>query len=250
MPGLEAVGLVQSYGSRTVISGLTMRADAGVVALLGPNGAGKSTLLKTLATVTPPGGGELRLLGRRITGEKDVREVRKKIGYLPQEFGYHPNFSVYEFVRYCAWLREVPDRKAHEATLRALEQVGLADRRKNRMRELSGGMLRRAGIAQAIVGDVELILLDEPTVGLDPEQRLDFRRLIRTLASTATVVLSTHLVEDVAAVCTCLHVITDGRIVFSGTPAELAANATPDTPGDTPLESGYIWALRSAAVPA
>ncbi|WP_067144045.1 ATP-binding cassette domain-containing protein [Microtetraspora malaysiensis] len=250
MPGLEVVGLVQSYGSRTIISGLTMRADAGVTALLGPNGAGKSTLLRTLATVTPPGGGELRLLGRKVDSEKDAREVRKRIGYLPQEFGYHPNFSVYEFIRYCAWLREVPDRTAHASTMTALERVGLADRRKSRMRELSGGMLRRAGIAQAIAGDVGLVLLDEPTVGLDPEQRLEFRELVRTLADTATVVLSTHLVEDVAAVCTRLHVITAGRIVFSGTPAELAANATPGTPGDTPLESGYIWALRSAAVSA
>ncbi|MER6943968.1 ATP-binding cassette domain-containing protein [Nonomuraea sp. NPDC000554] len=247
MRGFETRELVQGYGARTIISGLSMRVEGGITALLGPNGAGKSTLLTTLATIAPHRSGELRLLGKVITGDRAAREARKKIGFLPQEFGYHGNFSVYEFVRYCAWLRMVPQPSAHSDTMRALERVDLARYASRRMRELSGGMLRRAGIAQAIVGDVELVLLDEPTVGLDPEQRLEFRELVRGLAETATVLLSTHLVEDVAAVCTSLHVIAAGRVAFSGTPAELAAQAVAGVPGDTPLEAGYITALRSAA---
>ncbi|MDP9863519.1 MULTISPECIES: ATP-binding cassette domain-containing protein [Streptosporangium] len=244
----EVEGLVQGYGSRRVISGLSMKATRGAVGLLGPNGAGKTTLLRTLATVTPPGEGTIRVFGRELRGDADVREARRAIGYLPQDFGYHPGFSVYEFVRYCAWLRMVPDRTAGKAALRALDQVGLADMRSRKMKELSGGMLRRVGIAQAIVGDVKLVLLDEPTVGLDPEQRLEFRDLIREISSEAAVVLSTHLVEDVAAACSTLHVVRDGTVVFSGTPRQLADCAAPDGRGDTPLERGYTTALRAPAV--
>ncbi|MFC4058670.1 ATP-binding cassette domain-containing protein [Planomonospora corallina] len=246
----EAENLVQGYGSRQVISGLSMRVAQGAVGLLGPNGAGKTTLLRTLATVTPPASGTLRILGRELRRDSDVREIRRAIGYLPQDFGYHPGFSVYEFVRYCAWLRSVPDRSAGKATLRALDQVGLAGMRSRKMKELSGGMLRRAGIAQAIVGDVKLVLLDEPTVGLDPEQRLEFRDLIREVSADAAVVLSTHLVEDVAAACGTLHVIREGAVVFSGTPRQLAEHAVPGGRGDTPLERGYMTVLRASAVTA
>ncbi|GAB2443802.1 ABC transporter ATP-binding protein [Streptosporangium sandarakinum] len=246
----EVEGLAQGYGSRRIISGLSMRAARGAVGLLGPNGAGKTTLLRTLATVTPPRQGKIRIFGQELRTDADVREARRSIGYLPQDFGCHPGFSVYEFVRYCAWLRMVPERTAGKAALRALDQVGLAAMRSRKMKELSGGMLRRAGIAQAIVGEVKLVLLDEPTVGLDPEQRLEFRDLIREISGEAAVVLSTHLVEDVAAACGTLYVIRDGAVVFSGTPQQLTDRAAPDGRGDTPLERDYTTALRSSAVTA
>lgn len=156
---------------------------------------------------------------------------------------------MYDFVRYCAWLREVPSTRTHAATLEAIDRVGLGDRIKAKMKALSGGMLRRAGIAAALVGSPRLVLLDEPTVGLDPAQRLEFRELIRSLADTA-VVLSTHLVEDVNAVCDEVAVMTEGTFAFRGTPVQLGDLARPDMPGDTALERGYMTALagRTAGI--
>ncbi|WP_081898754.1 ATP-binding cassette domain-containing protein [Herbidospora cretacea] len=236
--------LVQGYGLTPVIDGLSFQANEGVIGLLGPNGSGKTTLLRTLATVMPPRSGRLTILGVDIQKDADVRMTRRHLGYLPQDFGYYGNFTVYEFVRYCAWLRRIPQREAHRSAIEALEAVNLSAKAKARMKELSGGMLRRAGIAQAIVGDVRLVLLDEPTVGLDPEQRLEFRDLLRRLSTRTTVVLSTHLVEDISAVCTHVGVMSQGDIVFSGTLGELSNAATVDARGDTVLERGYISVLR------
>ncbi|MER8184769.1 ATP-binding cassette domain-containing protein [Kitasatospora sp. NPDC094015] len=242
-PVVRVTGLTQGYGARTVIEGLDLDLGVGAFGLLGPNGAGKTTLLRTLATIAPPGAGSLEILGRRITSERSARRARREIGFLPQDFGHHPGFTVHDFVAYCAWLREVPARQVHRDSLRVIEQVGLADRRNERMKALSGGMLRRAGIASALVGSPRLVLLDEPTVGLDPAQRLEFRELIRSLAEDTAVVLSTHLVEDVSAVCREVAVMAAGRFVFRGTPAEMTALASPGTQGDTALERGYISVL-------
>ncbi|MGW7272304.1 ATP-binding cassette domain-containing protein [Streptomyces sp. NPDC054864] len=244
-PIARLTALTQGYGSRRVIAGLDLSIQPGVTGLLGPNGAGKTTLFRTLATIAPPQSGGLELFGRAVLSERDVRRVRPRIGYLPQDFGYYPAFSVSDFVRYCAWLREVPSKEAASATEEALAAVGLAGRARDRMKSLSGGMLRRAGIAAAIVGSPSLLLLDEPTVGLDPAQRLDFRDLIRSLARAgAAVVLSTHLVEDVGAACDSVLVVDDGHVVHSGTPQQLAALSTPAAPGDSPLERGYMTVLR------
>ncbi|MFC9489967.1 ATP-binding cassette domain-containing protein [Streptomyces hydrogenans] len=246
VPAVRTAGLSQGYANRQIIENLDLVLEAGVTGLLGPNGAGKTTLLRTLATITPPRTGSLEILGTSIRTERDARRVRKSIGYLPQDFGYYPAFSVKEFVRYCAWLREVPDKKAGSATLEALEAVGLTDRARHRMKSLSGGMLRRAGIAAAIVGSPSLVLLDEPTVGLDPAQRLDFRELIRSLAREgAAIMLSTHLVEDVGASCQSVLVLKGGQIVSSGTPQDLARQAAPTAPGDSPLARGYMTVLES-----
>ncbi|MFC5803435.1 ATP-binding cassette domain-containing protein [Streptomyces formicae] len=236
--------LTQGYGDRRIIEDLDLCLQPGVTGLLGPNGAGKTTLLRTLATIAPPQDGTLEFFGTVVRSERDARRARRRIGYLPQDFGYYPAFSVTEFVRYCAWLREVPDKEAGPATEKALAAVGLADRAPDRMKSLSGGMLRRAGIAAAIVGSPALILLDEPTVGLDPAQRLDFRDLIRSLAREGTaVLLSTHLVEDVGAACDTVLVLKDGQVVHSGPPQQLARQAAPAAPGDSPLERGYMTVL-------
>ncbi|MFI9249419.1 ATP-binding cassette domain-containing protein [Streptomyces sp. NPDC053069] len=236
--------LSQGYGDRLVIEELDLTVMPGITGLLGPNGAGKTTLFRTLSAVTPPLSGSLELFGARITGEKEARTARRDIGYLPQDFGYYPAFSVGDFVRYCAWLREVPEKDAGRATDLALSAVGLTDRARHKMKSLSGGMLRRAGIAGAIVGSPKLILLDEPTVGLDPAQRLEFRSLIRDLSGQgAAVVLSTHLVEDVSAACDTVVVLQDGKAIYRGTPAQLADEADPAAPGDSPLERGYMTRL-------
>ncbi|MFJ4854102.1 ATP-binding cassette domain-containing protein [Streptomyces sp. NPDC088730] len=243
-PIARLAALTQGYGSRSIIDNLDLSIQPGVTGLLGPNGAGKTTLFRTLATITPPWSGSLELFGNLVSNERQARRARRRIGYLPQDFGYYPSFSVTDFVRYCAWLREVPSKKADAMTKEALAAVGLADRAQVSMKSLSGGMLRRAGIAAAIVGSPSLLLLDEPTVGLDPAQRLDFRQLIRSLALAGTaVVLSTHLVEDVGVACDAVLVLNDGQVRHSSTPAQLAELAKPTAPGDSPLERGYMTVL-------
>ncbi len=150
-----------------------------------------------------------------------------------------------EFVEYMAWLKEMPSREILGAVQRAVERVGLADRADDRLRTLSGGMVRRVGIAQAIVNDPEILLLDEPTAGLDPAQRLRFRALLAELGTDACVVVSTHLVEDVAAACTDVVLMADGKLVFQGTPAGLAAAGSSEHAGDSPIERGYSALLAT-----
>ncbi|GGL02894.1 ABC transporter ATP-binding protein [Planomonospora parontospora subsp. antibiotica] len=246
---VRVAGLSQGYGRKTIIDGLDLGLRAGVLGLLGPNGAGKTTLLRTLATVVPPKRGDVYICGERVGSERAARRARRNIGYLPQNFGYYPRFSVYDFVRYCGWLREVPAGRLHEATVDAVRAVGLGDHGSARMKSLSGGMIRRAGIAAAIVGNPPLVLLDEPTVGLDPAQRLEFRNLIRSLTGTA-VILSTHLVEDVAVTCDDVAVLLKGRFVYRGSPVDLADHAAEDAAGDSPLERGYMSVLSAAGTSA
>jgi len=242
---VEAAGLRVRAGRHLAVDGLDLRLGPGVHGLLGPNGAGKTTLMRALATVLRPAGGDLTLLGHDGRRGGDLRRVRRRLGYLPQAFGYYPRFTVREFVEYVAWLKELPSADVPQAVQRALDRVDLAPRAGYRMRTLSGGMLRRAGIAQAIVNDPDLLLLDEPTVGLDPEQRLDFRGLLREVGVDACVLVSTHLVEDVAAACTDVAVMEAGRLVWQGTPGELAAAGAAGDPGDTAIERGYSAVLRA-----
>ncbi|WP_420712153.1 ABC transporter ATP-binding protein [Streptomyces sp. DSM 15324] len=243
---IRATGLKVRVGrKRMAVDGLDLSLGTGVHGLLGPNGAGKTTLIRTLATVLRPTEGDLELLGGSVGGTGDVRALRRRIGYLPQEFGYYKRFTVREFVEYMAWLKEVPGADIPAAVQRAVERVGLADRADDRMRTLSGGMVRRVGIAQALVNDPAILLLDEPTVGLDPAQRLRFRELLQQLGTDTCVLVSTHLVEDVAAACTDVVLFAEGRLVFQGTPDELAAAGGPEDVGDSPLERGYSALLQA-----
>ncbi|GGT31920.1 ABC transporter ATP-binding protein [Nonomuraea spiralis] len=226
---IEAVGLVKTYGRSRALDGLTLTAGKGVTGLLGPNGAGKSTLIRVLATVLAPDGGELRLLGRDPGADR--LEIRRRLGYLPQEPGFQRGFTVFEFVDYVAILKEMTHRRSrHDEVRRVIEEVGLTAVGGRRVRTLSGGMRRRLGIAQALLGEPELILLDEPAAGLDPEQRLSFGELIARLGQDRTVVLSTHQTEDVAALCDRVAVLKAGRCAFAGTPGELRA-----------LAEGRVW---------
>ena len=243
---VEARGLTQRYGLTPVLRGLDLAVGTGVFGLLGPNGAGKTTLLRTLATIARPTGGALRLLGRDPADGRERREIRRRLGYLPQALGYYPNFTVFEFVEYFALLKEMPAERVRPAVARAIERVDLGDRARAKLRTLSGGMLRRVGIAQAIVNDPELLLLDEPTAGLDPEQRVAFRALLREVGARGTVIVSTHLVEDVGTACSEVALLEGGRIVFQGTPADLSARGDGAAPGDSPLERGYSRVLAEA----
>ncbi|MBF8171817.1 MULTISPECIES: ABC transporter ATP-binding protein [Streptomyces] len=242
---IVATGLKVRVGrDRMAVDGLDLSLGTGVHGLLGPNGAGKTTLIRTLATVLRPTEGSLELLGEPAGGPGGQRALRRRVGYLPQEFGYYKRFTVREFVEYMAWLKEVPKADVPAAVQRAVERVGLADRADKRMKTLSGGMVRRVGIAQAIVNDPAILLLDEPTAGLDPAQRLRFRELLQELGTDTCVVVSTHLVEDVAAACTDVVLFAEGRLVFQGTPDELAAAGGPEDVGDSPLERGYSALLQ------
>ncbi len=240
---IQTADLRVRAGKRLAVAGLSLRLGQGVHGLLGPNGAGKTTLIRSLSTVQRPAGGHLSLLGRQQDGRAELRALRRRLGYLPQEFGYYPRFTVREFVEYMAWLKELEPSRVPDAVQHALDRVGLTDRAEDRMKSLSGGMLRRAGIAQAIVNDPEVLLLDEPTVGLDPAQRLEFRNLLRELGEHACVVVSTHLVEDVAAACTTVVIVDEGRMVFQGTPAGLAASGDAADVGDNAQERGYTALL-------
>jgi ABC-2 type transport system ATP-binding protein len=244
---VEISDLTRRFGRTQAVAGVTLAIGPGVFGLLGPNGAGKTTLLRMLATVIPPTSGRLRLLGRDPGDYGPRREVRRRLGYLPQNLGYYPGFTVVEFVEYFALLKELPPARVHLAVAAAVEQVGLGDKARAKLRTLSGGMLRRVGIAQAIVNQPELLLLDEPTAGLDPEQRVAFRALLRELGQRATVIVSTHLVEDVGAACSQVALMDQGRLVFHGTPVELTARAEGTAAaGDAPLERGYSAVLAAA----
>ncbi len=243
---VEITDLTRRFGRTLAVAGVTIEAGPGVLGLLGPNGAGKTSLLRMLATVIPPSSGRIRLLGRDPVSYRERRQIRRRLGYVPQNLGYYPGFTVVEFVEYFALLKEMPPARVHRAVATAVECVGLGDKATAKLRTLSGGMLRRLAIAQAIVNEPELLLLDEPTAGLDPEQRVAFRTLLREFGQRSTVIVSTHLVEDVAAACTEVTLMDAGRMVFHGTPGELIARGEGHGVGDAPLERGYSAVLAAA----
>src|SRR3984885_11671920 len=244
---VEITGLTRRFGRNYAVAGVSLATGRGVFGLLGPNGAGKTTLLRMMATVIPPSSGTLRLLGRDPGSYGPRREIRRRLGYLPQNLGYYPGFTVVEFVEYFALLKEMPAARIPAAVAAAVERVDLGGKAKAKLRTLSGGMLRRVGIAQAIVNQPDLLLLDEPTAGLDPEQRVAFRALLRDLGQRSTVIVSTHLVEDVGAACGEVALMDAGKIVFRGAPDELTARGEGSgAAGDAPLERGYSAVLGAA----
>jgi ABC-2 type transport system ATP-binding protein len=239
MTGVRVHEVTKSFGRTRALDGVTFTSGPGVTGLLGPNGAGKTTLLRMLATVLAPDGGRIRLLGRNPQDATDRLEIRRRLGYLPQEPGFHRGFTVFEFVDYVAILKELTDRRArHDEVRRVIDAVGLREVADRKIRALSGGMRRRVGVAQAILGEPELVVLDEPTAGLDPEQRLRFRDLVSRIGEGRTVLLSTHQTEDVSALCPHVVVVDRGRTVFDGTPSALTGTA-----------DGRVW-LSSDRTPA
>jgi ABC-2 type transport system ATP-binding protein len=244
---VEITEVTRRFGRTRAVAGVSLETGPGVFGLLGPNGAGKTTLLRMMATVVPPSSGGMRLLGRDPGSYAARKEIRRRLGYLPQNLGYYPGFTVAEFVEYFALLKEMPAGQVPRAVAAAIERVDLGSKARVKLRTLSGGMLRRAGIAQAIVNEPELLLLDEPTAGLDPEQRMAFRGLLRDLGQRSTVIVSTHLVEDIGAACSQVAVMNEGQVVFHGTPADLTARGEgTGAAGDAPLERGYSAVLTAA----
>ncbi len=230
-------GVTKTFGRSAAVAGADFTAGRGVTGLLGPNGAGKTTLLRMLATVLAPDSGRLQLLGHDPATPSGRLAVRRRLGYLPQEPGFHRGMTVFSFVDYVAILKELTDRRArHDEVRRVIDLVGLAPLSGKRIRALSGGMRRRVGLAQALLGDPDLVILDDPTAGLDPELRLRFREIVSRIGEGRTVVLSTHQTEDVTAVCQQVVVLHQGRSRFAGTPAALVERA-----------AGRVWLDKRAA---
>jgi ABC-2 type transport system ATP-binding protein len=223
LPTVQVIGIEKSFLRTRALDGVTFDASAGITGLLGPNGAGKTTLLRMMATVLAPDSGSLRLLGWDPAKADERLAIRRRLGYMPQEPGFHRNFTTFEFVDYVAILKEMTDRRPRlDEVRRVLELVGLERVMDKKIKALSGGMRRRVALAQSFLGDPDLLVLDEPTAGLDPEQRLRFREIVSERSADRTVILSTHQTEDVAAMCPRVVVLNDGRTLFDGTPRELA----------------------------
>lgn len=220
---IDIAGVEKRFGRTTALVGTTFELRQGITGLLGPNGAGKTTLMRMLATVLAPDAGRVRILGLDPSVGAERLAIRRRLGYMPQEPGFHRNFTAFEFVDYVAILKEHVDRRArHAEARRVLELVGLGDVSHRKVKALSGGMRRRLALAQALLGDPRVLVLDEPTAGLDPEQRLRFRELASDLVDDRIVLLSTHQTEDVAALCRSVVVLNGGSTLFEGTPRELA----------------------------
>lgn len=213
--------LMKTYRSGVqALKGVSLELSPGVFGLLGPNGSGKTTLMKIVATLLDPDSGTIEMNGADLITRKD--HTRRMLGYLPQDFGLYPTLTAWQMLDYLAKLKGITNRKERHALLDALlERVNLSSERSQRLGEFSGGMRQRFGIAQALIGEPELIIVDEPTAGLDPEERLRFHNLISDSASEKTVViLSTHIVSDVSNLCSNMAIIRQGRILSSCTPRQ------------------------------
>lgn len=222
---LRVQGIDKRFGRTEVLDGVGFTAGAGITGVLGPNGAGKTTLLRILATVLSRDGGTVELDGNDPAA--DPLPYRRRLGYMPQEPGFHPNFTVFEFVDYLAVLKEMTARRQrHDEVRRVIDTVGLTGSSAKKIRKLSGGQRRRVALAQALLGEPDLLVLDEPTAGLDPHQRLQFRQLVSGVAADRIVILSTHLTDDVAAIANRIVVLDQGTVRFDGTSAELADHGT------------------------
>jgi ABC-2 type transport system ATP-binding protein len=239
---IEINALTKIYGSGAkavhALNGLDLNIGLGMFGLLGPNGAGKTTFIRILAGIVNASGGTVHIDGHDIATEAGKQAVKTILGYLPQELGMYPELSAVQFVDYMAILKGLDDpHKRRQRVEKVLDMVGLSENAGRKIKSFSGGMKRRVGIAQALVNDPKLLIVDEPTAGLDPEERIRFRNLLVNLAADRTVLLSTHIVEDIGQTCRDLAIISRGLVRFRGSPAEL-----------TQAASGHVWALTASGL--
>jgi ABC-type multidrug transport system ATPase subunit len=220
---LSIRGLGKTYpGGVRALDQVNLEIGPGMFGLLGPNGAGKSTLMKILATLLVPDEGEVTFEGVNLV--REPHRIREWVGYLPQDFGFYPSFTAIQMLEYFAALRGIPAGRARRARVdELLQRVNLAEARKRKLGGFSGGMRQRLGIAQALLGRPRLLIVDEPTAGLDPEERLRFHNLLADVSQDIVVILSTHIVSDVAVLCSRMAVIDHGHIVADTTPGDAVA---------------------------
>jgi ABC-2 type transport system ATP-binding protein len=236
---IEGLGKVYRGGHAALVC-LDLRIGQGMTGLLGPNGAGKTTLMRILTGVLRPTSGRVLVGGHDLATSAGRTAVKRMLGYLPQELALYPDLTAREFLDYIALLKGIDDRRARHAQVEALlGQVGLDDQRTRRIGGFSGGMKRRLGIAQALLGDPRLIIVDEPTSGLDPQERMRFRALLAGLGGDRIMILSTHILDDVAQTCPRVCVLNEGRLLYHGSTAGLTDAAT-----------GRTFRVRSAAPPS
>lgn len=216
---LKIANLTKEFKDITAVNDVNYSMHEGVYGLLGVNGAGKTTLMRMLCTLLKPDRGEITWNGQDIFAMDG--EYRRILGYLPQDFGYYPDFTVYDYLMYISSIKGLRPVTAKQRTKSLLKQVGMDKAEKKKMKTLSGGMKRRVGIAQAMLGDPQILVLDEPTAGLDPNERIRFRNLISELAEKRLVLLSTHIVSDVEYIANEILLMKDGEIKAAGTSQEL-----------------------------
>jgi ABC-2 type transport system ATP-binding protein len=231
MMEIAVKALSKDFGNVKALRDINLSMAEGMYGLLGPNGAGKTTLMRIMATVLPPDSGTATYDGFDIVREPE--HVRRLIGYLPQSFGVYKEAPVKDLLDYVGVLKGLPKRRVAGETRRVLEIVNLADKASVKVKNLSGGMLRRLGIAQALVADPKVLIVDEPTTGLDPEERTRFRNLLTELSLTKCIMLSTHIVSDIEASCSEVFILGGGRLLYSGEPQNLAA-----------FSEGRVWNLE------
>jgi len=233
---IEIRQLTKTYrGNVRALNGIDLAIGTGMFGLVGPNGAGKTTLMRILAGLLRPSGGSATVFGHDLSSNAGRQAAKTNLGYLPQDLGLYPNLNAYEFLDYMAILKGVTDKTERQRQIGdLLEKVRLTDAASRRLKTYSGGMKRRVGIAQALLGDPKLLIVDEPTAGLDPEERVRFRNLLSDMAAERTIILSTHIVEDISQSCNDLAVLKEGRVVYRGSPADLIERAR-----------GHVWALTT-----
>jgi ABC-2 type transport system ATP-binding protein len=230
---IENLNKVYPNGNRA-LHDINLEINNGMFGLLGPNGAGKSSLMRILVTLMQPSSGKVTMDGYDLT--KDRQQIRSLLGYLPQDFRFFSHLKTYEFLDYAARLSGMKDSKVRkQAVDKMLEEVGLFEARDRKANNLSGGMKRRLGIAQALINEPKVIIVDEPTTGLDPEERIRFRNLLSTIsAKDVVIILSTHIVGDISSSCTDMALLNKGGLAFAGAPDDLVAQA-----------DGKVWLINA-----
>ena len=223
---LEICSLEKTFKDKVILKNLNYTMETGVYGLLGVNGVGKTTFMRILCTLIKPDSGSIKLNGRDIYELNE--DYRKIIGYLPQEFGFYPELTVQQYMMYISSIKGLPHKIAKSRTKNLLEIVGLYKNKDMRMKKLSGGMKRRVGIAQALLNNPKILILDEPTVGLDPNERIRFRSLISEISKDRLVLLSTHIVSDISYIADTIILMNKGEFVFSGSIDEVIKSMDKD----------------------
>ncbi len=216
---LKTIELTKRYSTKTAVSNMSLTLRKGVNGLLGANGAGKTTFMRLLCTLQAPTSGEILLNGESVRGLGE--DYWKLLGYLPQNFGYYPHFSAFDFLLYAAALKGLDKTAAKKKSAELLEAVGLIEDASHKIKTYSGGMKQRLGIAQAMLNDPHILILDEPTAGLDPKERVRFRNLISLFAKDRIVLLSTHIVSDVESIAEKIILMKTGQVIQFGSPSEI-----------------------------